>query len=625
MAARGSTRRPAGRAALAPKRGAPASLRPGIAAEGTADQGVARIGAALERRSEDVLRRTIERIKDTQLPDALRGRFEQFNVRSTVAFAQWLKGESRAVAREAGQDTWQFYGSMSAQHEVSLQEIVLRCLAWRDAVAETIRESAAELAIDRRERERALHTLQLSLEYSLVRIAKAIDSERERTDHELAFVSTHDRLTGLPNRSLIIDRTEQLLIRARRYGTPVAALILGLDNLKSLIETLGRDRGEELLRAVAERLDTCVRDTDVLGRIGEDEFVVIVEEDAMSHGPLVLAQRLRDVLGDPFALSGDSGGVSVSSSIGVAVGLRSSAEALIRDADIAMRHAKWDGRHGLALFEPGMEQAVEHRRELELDLRDALARRELQLAYQPIVAIADMRVTGMEALLRWTHPHRGPVPPSTFIPLLEENELIVEVGRWVLEEACRFAVACSESGHPIQIAVNVSARQLDNEQLVTQVRGALAASGLAAGRLTLELTETTLMRNVEVAARTLCALRELGVRVAIDDFGTGYSSLSHLQRFPIDELKIDRSFVSRLDGDDADSTLVQTMLQLGRALSIQTVAEGIETASQLTILRDAACDQGQGFLMARPLDGAAAMALLRAPTLAPPGASAPAA
>jgi diguanylate cyclase (GGDEF)-like protein len=586
------------------------------AQERTLQQGLQRLGSALERREKDVLRHTLERMGDTQLSGDLLRRFEQFNVRSTGSLARWLTGENRTVAREAGQDTWRFYGEMAARHEVSLCEITRRCLAWRDAVAETLHELASEHGVAPDALERARETLQLALEYSLVRIAKAIDAERERTDHELAFIATHDALTGLPNRARIVDRTEQLLTRARRHGTPVAALILDLDNFKSLCETLGRDNGEELLRAIAERLDGLVRDSDALGRIGEDEFVVIVEEHEPSDGPLALAERLREALGDPFHIAGASGRVSVSACIGIAIGARPSAEGLIRDAEIAMLHAKSQGRHGLAVFEPGMEQAVEDRRVLEVDLRDALANGELELAYQPIVAIADVSVIGMEALLRWRHPVRGVVSPAAFIPLLEKNELIVEVGAWVLHEACRFAAGCAAAGQPIQISVNVSGRQLDDELLVSQVREALDASGLDAHALTLEITETTLMRNVQDAALALASLRELGARIAIDDFGTGYSSLSHLQQLPIDELKIDRSFVSRLEGDSADATLVQTMIGLGKALSIHTVAEGIETSEQLAMLRAAECDHGQGFLLARPLDAAAAEAFLRSPNLA---------
>jgi diguanylate cyclase (GGDEF)-like protein len=574
-----------------------------------------KLGAALELRGDDVLRRTSLRTAGAELSSELLSSFEQFNRRSTASLGRWLAGESDAVAKDAGKDTWQFYGEMAARHELALNEIIRRCLAWRDAVAETMRELADEIGSSPAALERALQTLQFSLEYSLVRIAKSIDAERQRTHGELAFITTHDPLTGLPNQSLIIDRTEQLLLRARRHKTPVAALIVRLENLEALNETLGRDSGDELLRAAAERLDGCVRDTDALGRVGEGEFAVVVEGDEVGGGPTALAERISEALLEPFALAGHAGGVTLSSCIGVAVGARTSAEALIRDADLAMRHARCEGGHGLAVFERGMERAMEQRRALEIDVRDALARGELKLAYQPIVALSDMGVIGVEALLRWTHPILGPVSPTTLIPLLEEHDLIVEVGGWVLHEACRFAAATRGRRRPVSTSVNISGRQLDNDELLSHVRRALGATGLDARALTLEITETTLMRNVEVALRTLCSLRDLGVRIAIDDFGTGYSSLSHLQQFPVDELKIDRSFVGRLDGNDADPTLVRTMLQLGRELSIRTVAEGIETPGQLAALREAGCDHGQGFLFARPLDAAATRAVLGAGTL----------
>ncbi|HWX95788.1 MAG TPA: diguanylate cyclase, partial [Solirubrobacteraceae bacterium] len=451
------------------------------------------LGRELERHRSDVLERTIERIGDARLDREVLGRFEQFNVRSTVALARWLAAESLAVARKAGKDTWQFYGEMSTRHEVPVNVIIRRCLAWRDAVADTLTEIAAEQGVRPAALEYALGTLTLSLEYSLVRIAKSADSERDRTDDRLAFAATHDAPTGLPNRSLILDRTDQLLIRSRRHGTPVAALAIGLDDLKSITEVLGHDRTDDVLRAIAERMDGCVRDTDALGRIGEDEFIVIVEEHEEGDGALLLAERIRAALGAPFPCAGRAGHVTVSAHVGVAAGVRSSAEELIRDAGTAMHHARCEGHQRVAVFEPGMERAREHRHQLRVDLRTALANSEMALAYQPIAALADLRITGMEALLRWSHPTRGVVPPATFVPLLEEHEMIVEVGAWVLQEACRFGAECQRLG-PTQISVNVSGRQLDHEQLLSQVCNALSANRLDANRLTLELTETTLMR-----------------------------------------------------------------------------------------------------------------------------------
>ena len=302
--------------------------------------------------------------------------------------------------------------------------------------------------------------------------------------------------------------------------------------------------------------------------------------------------------------------------------LVSAAEELLRDADIAMYRAKWDGKNRYAVFETGMQDSVQNRMELDMDLREALENGEFFLAYQPTFALSDMRPTGVEALIRWKHPVRGVVQPDAFIPLLEETGLITEIGRWVLLEACRQGAAWREAGYAIDMAVNVSGRQLDTDQLMVDIEGALSSSGLDPAALTIEITETTLMRNVEETARRLTAIKQLGVRIAIDDFGTGYSSLAHLQKFPVDALKIDRSFISGLRHNKEGETLIHTLVQLGKALSIETFAEGIEQQQELSLLRDEDCDSGQGFLFARPLDVAATEAFLNnwaennAPTLA---------
>jgi EAL domain-containing protein (putative c-di-GMP-specific phosphodiesterase class I) len=270
-----------------------------------------------------------------------------------------------------------------------------------------------------------------------------------------------------------------------------------------------------------------------------------------------------------------------------------------------MYRAKWDGKNGYAVFETGMQDKAQNRMELEMDLREALEKKEFLLAYQPTVGLRNMRPAGVAALIRWEHPVRGLVQPNDFIPLLEETGLIVDVGRWVLEEACRQGATWREAGYPIGMAVNVSGRQLDTDELVTDIEEALSDSGLEPTALTIEITETTLMRNVEETARRLAAIKDLGVRIAIDDFGTGYSSLAHLQRFPVDALKIDRSFISGLQHNHEGETLIHTLVQLGKALSIETFAEGIEMQQDLSLLRDENCDSGQGFLFAKPLDVAA--------------------
>ena len=302
--------------------------------------------------------------------------------------------------------------------------------------------------------------------------------------------------------------------------------------------------------------------------------------------------------------------MTVTASIGIAIGERASAEELLRDADIAMYQAKWNGKNRYVVFESGMQHAIQTRMELETDLRDALANDEFFLVYQPTFDLRDMSPTGVEALLRWKHPTRGIVQPNDFIPLLEETGLIIEVGKWVLDEACRQGATWRKAGYPIGMAVNVSGRQLDTDEFVTNVRDALSDSELDASALTIEITETTLMRNVEETARRLTAIKQLGVRIAIDDFGTGYSSLAHLQQFPVDALKIDRSFISRLTENPEGETLMHTLVQLGKALSIETLAEGIEQQQELSILQAEHCDSGQGFLFARPLDVDATEAFL---------------
>jgi diguanylate cyclase (GGDEF)-like protein len=409
-------------------------------------------------------------------------------------------------------------------------------------------------------------------------------------------MATHDQLTGLPNRTLIVDRAEQMFARARRRQSPVAALFIHLDNFAGIADTLGHAVGDELVQAIAARLDGVVRDADALGRLGRDEFVVLAEELSLAAGPELIAERLHEALKAPFTIGASE--LTVTASIGIASGERACAEDLLRDADIAMHQAKWGGRDRYVIFESGMQDLIQTRMELE--------REEFFLVYQPTFALRGMHPTGVEALLRWRRPDRGIVQPNDFIPLLEETGLIVTVGKWVLEQAARQGAAWRVAGHPIGVAVNVSGRQLDHDQFVTDVEEALAKSGLAPHALTLEITETTLMRNTDETATRLRAVKDLGVRIAIDDFGTGYSSLAHIQRFPVDALKIDRSFISQLADNPEGETLIRTLVQLGKALSIETLAEGIERERELSLLQAEQCDSGQGYLYARPLEARAA-------------------
>jgi diguanylate cyclase (GGDEF)-like protein len=583
------------------------------------------LGEALRARVSDVLELTAARTRRLGFDAVTQGGIERdtktsterITVTSTIALARWLAGEDSEVARGAGKETWLFYGELAAQRAASLNQVIIHCLCWRDAVGEVLRQSAAELDVSSEALAEATYMLQLGLEFGFVRMSKSFDRERQRTDDDLAFLTTHDALTGLPNRTLILQRTEQVLARARRHRMPVAALLIGLDNFKSINETLSRGTGDDLLRAVGERIDDVVEETDTFGRLGGDEFVVIAGATSLKYGVERIAQGLQMALREPFALAGEHDAqLKLTVSIGIATASRASAEELLRDADIAMYQAKWEGKDRFVVFEPRMQQAVQSRMEIEMDLRDALANAEFFLVYQPTFDLRDMSPTGVEALIRWRHPTRDVVRPDDFIPLLEATGMILDVGRWVLREACRRGATWREAGHRIGIAVNVSGRQLDTDALVQDVRDALSGSGLDPGALTLEITETTLMRNIEETVRRLTAIRELGVRIAIDDFGTGYSSLAHLQQFPVDALKIDRSFTSRLTESDDGKALIHTLVQLGKSLSIETLAEGIEQQQQLTLLQQERCDSGQGFFYARPMDAGDVGAFLEDAALA---------
>ena len=430
----------------------------------------------------------------------------------------------------------------------------------------------------------------------------ALGMVQEKTG-ELRHQSLHDALTGLPNRVLALDRAEQMLARARRQQIPVAALYIDIDGFKHVNDTFGHAAGDELLRVVASRLEGVVREGDTAARLSGDEFVVLVEGSTLDAGPELVAERLLEVLRRPYEMDVQSGRqLSLTASIGIALGERASAAELLSDADIALYEAKAAGKNYYTLFQSSMQTAARDRLTLEMDLADALEQGQLFLQYQPTFDLQSERVIGVEALIRWRHPTRGVIPPIEFIPVAEESGLIVQIGRWVLNEACLQAANWYGDGHRIGMSVNVSGRQLDDDELIEDVRGALAGSGLDPTTLTLEITETTLMRDAEATAKRLHLLKELGVRIAIDDFGTGYSSLAYLRQFPADALKIDRSFITGIAGSKESAALIHTFVQLGKTLDIETLAEGIEDQAQLETLQREHCDHGQGFLFSRPLD-----------------------
>ena len=426
-------------------------------------------------------------------------------------------------------------------------------------------------------------------------------TDRRDLEEQLRHQALHDSLTGLPNRALVLDRAERMLAAARRNDGSVSLLFIDLDNFKEVNDGFGHATGDELLAAVGARLRRVAREADTVGRLGGDEFVVLIEHGALADASELLAQRVRDVLHPPFLLDGREYLVSVS--IGIATASDGTAEELLQEADVAMYQAKSSGKNRCVSFRPRMQFAAHARLQLEMDLTSAISGGQLRVHYQPIFNLEHRDICGMEALVRWQHPERGLLPPSEFLPLAEASgRLIVDLGRFVLSEACRAAAGWHRLGAHLDVTVNLSARELQSDGIVTDVAGALAESGLEPAHLVLEVTETAMMHEPDSVVARMTKLKSLGVRLSVDDFGTGYSSLSSLRRFPIDVLKIDRSFVESSSNSPEDASVVQTLVSLGRTLGLEIVAEGVELASQLDAVREAGCNSAQGFLLGRPLD-----------------------
>jgi diguanylate cyclase (GGDEF)-like protein/PAS domain S-box-containing protein len=428
-------------------------------------------------------------------------------------------------------------------------------------------------------------------------------TERRALQERLVAQAFHDDLTGLANRALFKDRLEHALARRARRSGLVGLLFLDIDRFKTINDSLGHTAGDHLLTAVAHRLRALLRDEDTVARLGGDEFAIVVEEVGSPKEALALAERIQGAFEAPF--EHEDRPITITASIGVVVasGVDRSADDLLRDADVAMYRAKVRGRGSYALFERSMQAEVAARMELESDLREAIEREEISLVYQPIVSLANQRVIGVEALARWDHPVRGSVPPSVFIPSAEESGLIVTLGRWVLGRACRELAGLRALGGPgtdLRLSVNVSPRQLREHDFVEDVLGALRESGIPAGALTLEVTESVVLDCGEEGIAHLRALRTAGCAVSLDDFGTGYSSLGNLRTLPIDELKIDVSFVSALLDGGVDAALVEAILGLGAALGVAVVAEGIESAAIAGRLMALNCPFGQGYFYGRP-------------------------
>jgi len=426
------------------------------------------------------------------------------------------------------------------------------------------------------------------------RITGALASSRQEAHH----LALHDPLTGLPNRIFLAERLTESLAEAKRDGKLLALLCLDLDRFKQVNDTLGHPIGDELLRVVAERLQGCLRKSDTIARLGGDEFVIVQTPIARAEEAGQLAQRIIDLLSEPYDLQLHQ--VVISASVGLALAPADATDphTLLKMADMALYRAKADGRGVFRSFEPSMDAKLQARRLLELDLRRAVSVGEFELHYQPLMNLPSRCVTGFEALVRWKHPERGLVPPGEFIPLAEEIGLIKAIGGWVLRQACCDAAKWPEH---ILVAVNVAVAQFKTEGLISAVDQALDASGLAPHRLELEITETALLESTESVLAILNDLRTRGVRIAMDDFGTGYSSLGYLLSFPFDKIKIDARFIHDLQNRPESRAIVRAVISLSQDLGMTTVAEGVETKEQLSRLINKGCEQVQGYLLSRPV------------------------
>ncbi len=434
-------------------------------------------------------------------------------------------------------------------------------------------------------------------------------TDRRKAEAKIAHMTYHDALTDLPNRILLGERVEDALVRVGRTGQ-VALLCLDLDHFKDVNETLGHAIGDALLMATAKRLMTAVRDGDTVARLGGDEFTIMQVGAEQPQGARVLAQRVIDVISEPYQLEGHEVITSVSIGIALAPTDATDAAGLAKAGDMALYRAKADGRGIYRFFEPEMDAQMQTRRTLEFDLRRAIETEQFELFYQPQFNLETNAISGFEALLRWSHPERGLVYPDEFIALAEESGLIVPIGEWVLKQACRDAVKWSS---PVKVAVNLSPAQFRSVNLMQSVIAALAGSGMAASRLELEITELTLLADSEATLTILHRLRAMGVRISMDDFGTGYSSLSYLQSFPFDKIKIDRRFITDINTDGSSLAIIRAVTGLCDSLGIVTTAEGVETREQFDRVKAEGCTEVQGFLTGRPMPLREALALMERP------------
>jgi diguanylate cyclase (GGDEF)-like protein len=557
-------------------------------------------------------------------PDLVAGPMMEFGTLVHQAAGNILKAEKMGEAEGV-----QMLSDARSLERRTMALIALTCLlgafvAYRAArrLSRAILGPIERLHLGARRLEGGDHDVRVQLDRGdeLGALGDAFDTMATRlaaSQRELVHQAFHDPLTGLANRALLLDRTEHALDRLGRTGAEVALLILDLDEFKTVNDSLGHPAGDELLRLTAARISAELRAGDTVARLGGDEFGILLEDIADRGDAEATAVRINQTLRQPAPIDGRE--LSLKASIGVAMGqVGDSADEIVRNADLAMYEAKEAGKDRAAVYEPRMHDAMVERLVLESEFRRAIERDEFVVHYQPTVNLNQTSIAGVEALVRWNHPIRGLLAPAQFIGLAEETGLIVPLGLWVLETACKQGAAWREQFPELRdctMSVNLSARQLQEPDLCDGVAAALTQSGLPAHALVLEVTETFMMQDADLARERMGALRDLGVQLAVDDFGTGYSSLGYLQQFPVDVLKIDKSFVDHVaDGDD-ESAMLEAIIGLARALRMVTVAEGIEEDAQREAMAALGCVLGQGFLFAKPMPVAILEARLRAGTL----------
>ncbi len=486
---------------------------------------------------------------------------------------------------------------------VPAQDDLLTKLSELDYMSErSARAAAARYGEEYRQTRRLMLTLYAFALLLGVVVAVLVYRQTVQASRVQEHLATHDVLTGLPNRMLLRDRLTQAIAHARRRNEKVGVLFIDLDNFKLINDSLGHAAGDELIRTVASRIRAHIRAEDTVARMGGDEFVLLVVGAGGPEGPMRVAHTLIDALSATYQLAGREAYAGCSIGISLYPDDGVSAETLLKNADVAMYHAKEAGRGRYQLFDPSMHAGARRRLELETAMRKSLERDEFVLHYQPQVDYASDTVCGAEALIRWHHPERGLVPPSEFLALAEKSDLILQIGQRSLHLACSQCRTWAEQGHTeLKVALNLSGREFWRGDIVGLVREALQATGLPAQCLQIELTEGILMENVDLAVERVRALKALGVMIAVDDFGTGHSSLAHLKRFPIDVLKIDRYFVKDIERDATDRAIVRAILALADSLNLEVVAEGVESESQIVLLRELGCTRFQGYAISRPL------------------------